>query len=173
MQDKSPQRGAGIMLRQATIADSETIARIYNHYILNTTITFEEQEVSAHQISARISDVAAASLPWLVAEESDKVIGYAYATKWRARSAYRFSVESTIYLEQNSIGLGLGSRLYRSLIDELKKRKIHAVMGGIALPNPNSIALHEKLGFNKVAQFKDVGYKFNKWIDVGYWQLVL
>ena len=91
--------------------------------------------------------------------------------QWKARSAYRFSVESTVYIDQNSIGNGIGSLLYKELLSNLKNSRIHSVIGGIALPNPSSIALHEKYGFKKVAQFKEVGIKFDKWIDVGYWQL--
>ena len=158
------------MIRGVTESDSATIAAIYNHYIKNTIFTFEEEEVTSDEISGRIENVLSGSLPWLVAEEKGNVIGYAYATKWRIRSAYRFSVESTVYLEPNSIGKGIGSMLYSELLSVLKKTGIHAVMGGIALPNPSSIALHEKFGFKKVAQFIEVGIKFEKWIDVGYWQ---
>jgi phosphinothricin acetyltransferase len=161
------------VIRPATTSDSDSIARIYNHYVLNTAITFEESEVSAQQMAERISEVASASLPWLVAEQADQIVGYAYATKWKARSAYRFSVESTVYLEPSVIGQGLGSKLYGALFALLKERGIHIVIGGIALPNSTSIAFHEKFGLKKVAHFKEVGFKFNKWLDVGYWQVTL
>jgi L-amino acid N-acyltransferase YncA len=159
------------MIRKANQADSKTIAAIYNHYVKNTIITFEEKEVTSNEISKRIENVFSESLPWIVAENNGKVIGYAYATKWRVRSAYRFSVESTVYLEHTSVGNGFGGILYKELLSLLEASRIHVVIGGIALPNPSSIALHEKFGFKQVAHFKEVGTKFDKWIDVGYWQL--
>jgi phosphinothricin acetyltransferase len=113
------------------------------------------------------------SLPWLVAEAGRVVVGYAYATPWRTRSAYRFAVESTVYLSPDHTRQGLGSQLYRELIGELRARKLHTALGIIALPNPASIAVHEKMGFERVAELKQVGWKFNRWVDVGYWQLML
>ncbi len=161
------------MIRPATANDADSVARIYNHYILNTIITFEEQPVSAQEIAARISEVTSTALPWLVAEDAGQIIGYAYASKWKGRCAYRFSVESTVYVDQCAIGKGYGTRLYERLFAALKAGGMHVVIGGIALPNPASIALHEKLGLRKVAHFNEVGFKFQNWIDVGYWQATL
>ena len=161
------------MIRAATAADAAAIALIYNHYVRETVVTFEEEPVSAQDMAARIADVAAASLPWLVCEQQGAVIGYARATKWRPRSAYRYSVETTIYLAPQSLGTGIGTRLYRELLEQLKSRGLHLAIGGVALPNPASVALHEKLGFRKVAHFGEVGYKFGRWIDVAYWELPL
>ncbi len=127
----------------------------------------------ATEMARRIEDVQSASLPWLVAEEGSQILGYAYATQWRARSAYRFSVEITVYLAPEYTGRGIGSKLYGQLFPILQARGIHAVMGGIALPNEASVALHEKFGLRKVAHFEQVGFKFNQWIDVGYWQRML
>lgn len=161
------------MIRPAIATDADSIARIYNHYILNTVITFEEQAVSAPEIAERIAEVTSASLPWLVAEDAGRIVGYAYASKWKGRCAYRFSVESTVYLDPECAGKGLGTKLYERLFAALRECGMHAVIGGIALPNPASIALHEKLGMKKVAHFSEVGFKFGKWIDVGYWQATL
>ena len=161
------------MIRSATASDSDSIARIYSHYILNTAITFEEQAVSAQDIAERIGEAGSASLPWLVAEHAGQIVGYAYATKWKGRCSYRFSVESTVYVDPNFVGKGYGTRLYERLFGWLKESGIHVVIGGIALPNPESISLHEKFGMKKVAHFSEVGYKFEKWIDVGYWQSIL
>jgi len=96
-----------------------------------------------------------------------------HASKWKGRCAYRFSVEATVYLKTGKLGKGIGTKLYTALLNDLRKRNIHAVIGGIALPNKESQYLHEKFGFKKVAHFTEVGYKFNKWIDVGYWELLL
>ena len=161
------------MIRPATTADAAAVARIYNPYIAGTIVTFEEQEVSADDIAARMRVVEQASLPYLVLEDAGRVIGYSYAARWHARSAYRHSVESTIYLEASARGHGHGRRLYGALLDELRKRQIHVVVGGISLPNEASVALHEKFGFKKVAHFPELGWKLGRWIDVGHWHLTL
>jgi L-amino acid N-acyltransferase YncA len=163
----------GVSIRSVVADDTDAIVGIYNHYVAQTIITFEEEPVSASDMRQRITDVQSASLPWLVAERDETVVGYAYATKWRARKAYRFSTEVTVYLAPNLSGRGIGSILYGNLLTALRQRHVRAAMGGIALPNQASIALHEKCGFKKVAHFEQVGFKFNRWIDVGYWQLIL
>ena len=160
-------------IRPAEQRDAAAIAAIYNHYVATTCITFETEPVSDEEMGARIDETHASNLPWLIAEENGAVLGYAYASKWKGRCAYRYSAESTVYLDAASKGKGFGKALYAALIDALRGRGLHAVIGGIALPNDASIALHERLGFEKVAQFKQVGFKQDRWIDVGYWQLLL
>ena len=161
------------MIRAAAGSDAQTITDIYNYYIANTVITFEERAISKNDILERMEKVTGASLPWLVAENDGVVIGYAYAGKWNMRSAYRHTVETTVYLSSSSISKGWGTRLYQALFDTLRHNSIHVVIGGITLPNPASVALHEKFGMTKVAHFKEVGYKFGHWLDVGYWQTEL
>jgi len=160
-------------VRSASATDADAIARIYNYYIENTVITFEEEPVSPQAMAARVAEVQGLSLPWLVAEIDKKVIGYAYANKWKVRSAYRHSVETTIYLEHGHEGRGVGKTLYAALLPPLRARGIHAVIGGAAMPNEASVALHETLGFDHVATFREVGFKHGRWVDVAYWQLVL
>ncbi|ELX10549.1 phosphinothricin N-acetyltransferase Bar [Janthinobacterium sp. HH01] len=160
------------MIRPATPDDAAAIVAIYNHYIATTTISFEEHAVTPEEMAGRIRDVTA-GLPWLVYEQDGVVLGYAYATKWRARSAYRFAAETSVYLEFGQGGKGIGKALYKALLEELRIREIHMAIGGIAQPNEASVALHESLGFEKVAHFKQVGRKFDRWIDVGYWELQL
>jgi L-amino acid N-acyltransferase YncA len=160
-------------IRYATSADAASICTVYNHYIATTTISFEEEPVSPADMAQRIADVAKANLPWLVMLDGDKLIGYAYATKWRVRAAYRFAVESSVYLDPDHAGKGAGTMLYEALLAELRQRDLHLVIGGIAQPNEASVRLHERLGFQKVAHFSEVGLKFGKWVDVGYWQLKL
>ena len=159
-------------IRIASASDATSIVAIYNHYIKTTCISFEQEEVSEETMTERISEVNA-KLAWYVAEKNDQIVGYAYATPWRTRSAYRFSVETSVYIAHQYVGQGLGKQLYQVLLDDLRQRNVHTVIGGIAQPNPASVALHEKLGFEKVAHFKEVGYKFDQWIDVAYWQLAL
>ena len=160
------------MIRPVNEGDAARIAEIYNHYILNTVITFEEQPVTSDEILARIKNITR-EYPWFVAEENGRVIGYAYACRWKERSAYKHTVEAAIYLDSRELGRRVGSQLKTALVDELRARKIHSVLAGIALPNPASVALCEKFGFVKVGQLKEVGFKLNRWVDVGYWELIL
>lgn len=161
------------MIRPATVRDAESVAGIYNHYIANTIITFEERSVAPEDMAERIGAVDSAALPWLAAERDGRLLGYAYAAPWKTRSAYRFCVETTVYLDPETLGQGIGSRLYEALLADLGERGVRVAIGGIALPNPASVALHEKLGMKKVAHFERVGFKFDRWIDVGYWQINL
>lgn len=162
-----------MLIRAAGRDDAAAIVVIYNHFIVNTAITFEEQAITESDMVQRIADVQDGDLPWLVAEYDGAVVGYAYATKWRVRHAYRFSVESTVYLAPSFAGKGIGRLLYTALLARLNEDGYHLVIGGIALPNAASVALHEALGFHKVGEFKEVGFKFGRWVDVGYWQLML
>ena len=162
------------MVRPAAAAgDAGAIAEIYNHYVATSVITFEEVPVSLQEMARRIGEAGSASLPWLVAERQGKVAGYAYASPWKARSAYRFSVEVTVYVDPGRPREGIGRRLYEELLAALRARGIHSAFGVIALPNEASVALHERFGFVKVAHLREVGFKFDRWIDVGYWQLGL
>lgn len=159
------------MIRRAITEDAAQICDIYNHYVQQTTITFEEQPVASEEMEQRISEVVK-DLPWLVWEEDGTIRGFAYASKWKGRCAYRFSVESTVYVHPESQGRGMGSKLYQELLFHLRDLGMHTVLAGIALPNEASIGLHKRFGFEKIAHFKEVGWKLQKWIDVGYWQLV-
>jgi len=159
------------MIRKATPEDAQAICVIYNHYVLHTIVTFEEIAVSMEAMRERIQTTMK-KWPWMVYETEGRVMGYAYASEWKSRCAYKHSLESTIYLAPEAVGKGIGTVLYKDLLDRLDKLNIHAVIGGISLPNAASVALHEKLGFEKIGQFKEVGNKFNEWIDVGYWELL-
>ena len=158
------------MIRPATAADAAAIARIYDHYVRHTAVTFEEVSVPTAEMAARIDRFLAAGLPYLVLEQGDRVVGYAYAGGWHARSAYRFAVETTIYLEAATVGAGLGTRLYGALLERLSTLGLHTAIGVITIPNPASVALHEKLGFRPSGRLQEVGFKQGRWIDVGYWQ---
>lgn len=160
-------------LRDATSRDAPSIAAIYNPFITDTVVTFEEQMVSADQMAERLTRLQEQGLPWRVIERDGRVLGYAYAGLWRARAAYRFVAESAIYLSEAARGQGLGTTLYQDLFEQLRARGMRMVMGVIALPHPASVAFHERLGFERQGVFPQVGYKFDRWIDVGYWQLDL
>lgn len=158
------------MIRHISVSDTQSIADIYNYYILNSTVTFEEEKVTIDEIAERIKEVQSADLPWLIAENDSEILGYAFAKKWKERSAYRFAVEISVYVKHTEHGKGWGSLLYEALFDELADTDIHTAIGGITLPNEASVGLHEKFGMKKVAHFHEIGYKFGEWRDVGYWE---
>lgn len=159
-------------IRKVRIEDAKAILKIYNYYILNSIATFDEEVKTIsefeHKIKATIK-----RYPWFVLEENKEVIAFAYAGLWKDKSAYDQSVEGTIYIKNGHEGKRIGTTLYSYLIDYLRENNYHSILGVISLPNDYSIALHEKLKFEKVAHFKEIGKKFNKHIDVGCWQLIL
>ena len=157
-------------VRRATADDAARVAEIYNWYIRHTVITFETEAVSSQDMMHRIQEKLRTH-DWLVGEVNQAICGYAYYGPFRNRAAYQHTVESTIYLSQESIGYGFGKVLYAQLLDSVQNRGFREVVGVIALPNPQSIALHKKVGFAEVGVLKNVGYKFGKYIDVSIWQL--
>ena len=161
------------MIRDVHVDDAARITEIYNYYVLNTVITFEEETLSCQQMAARIEQLKDLKLPWIVIEQQGQVAGYAYAGKFRERAAYRYATELSVYLDHQATGAGLGTKLFTELFAQLEKTPVHTVIGGIALPNDASIALHEKFGMEKVAALKQVGFKFDQWVDVGYWQKII
>ena len=160
------------MIRAATAADAAAIAAIYNHYIENTVVTFEETPLAPADIAQRIATVTT-DYPWVVLERDARILGYAYATRFHSRSAYRFTVETTVYVANDARRGRIGTELYDALFERLRSQQLHRALGVIALPNEASVGLHEKLGFRKVGEFEEVGWKFERWINVGYWQRAL
>lgn len=158
-----------MQIRSCTPQDIPSICTIYNHYIEHTVITFEEVPVTTVQMQERVATIMQ-TYPWLVCEVDGEILGYAYASKWKDRSAYKYTAEVTIYLHHEKTRSGAGSALYAELIDQLAQRGMHRLLACIALPNSASERLHEKFGFRKAADFPEVGFKFNRWIDIGYWQ---
>ncbi len=159
------------MIRDATHEDAQVIAEIYNYYVKNTAATFEEHEVTAQDMLSRIQSIQSEDLPWLVIEHDNRVIGYAYASRWKARSAYRFTVEVSVYLAHSEHGKGNGKALYTALFNIIRNKGFHVAISVVNLPNDSSVAIHEKFGMKKVAHFAQVGFKFGQWQDVGYWQI--
>lgn len=157
------------VIRDARSDDASRIVEIYNHYVRTTTSTFDEEPTVVASIVARIAG-SKRRHPWLVIEHEGLVQGYAYATEWKGRSAYRFSVETSIYLDPVATGRGLGRHVYQALLDRLDQVGVHCAIAGITLPNDASIGLHEALGFRRIGVFRSVGFKFDRWLDVGYWQ---
>lgn len=160
------------MIRPVHPEDANRICEIYNHYIRLSPATFEEEPILPDVMRLRIAETTE-TYPWLVCEEEGRLLGYAYGRRWRERAAYRNSVETSIYLDPSAVGKGRGSALLVALLIELRSRQFHTVIGGISLPNDASVALLEKFDFRPVAHFIEVGHKFDRWIDVGYWQRML
>jgi phosphinothricin acetyltransferase len=160
------------MIRAIEPKDLQKVCDIYNHYILTTNASFEVDPVAMEEMQRRVNEVTSTH-PWLVCEEDDDVVGFAYASKWKPRPAYRFTSEVTIYLDKDHLGKGIGKMLYQELFARLKVMGIHSMIATIAIPNENSIQLHESFGFKQVGQFKEMGNKFGEWIDVGYWHCMV
>ena len=160
------------MIRPVTVTDAQQLVAIYNYYVLNTVVTFDDVPFTVDAFVEKIETIYKV-YPFFVFEEDNRILGYAYANKWREKPAYKHTVESTVYLHHEAQGKQIGTKLYTELLKQLKDQDYHIVVGGLTLPNEASVKLHEKFGFKQVAHFKEVGLKFNKWLDVGFWQLTL
>lgn len=158
-----------LRIRQASENDAGRIAEIYNHYVLNTTVSFETAAVSAQEMAKRIRQ-RLERYDWLVGESGGRMVGYAYYGSFRPRAAYNHTVEVTVYLEEESIGKGFGRALYSQLIESAKNHGFRELIGVIALPDRGSIALHRRMGFEEIGILKKVGHKFGQYIDVALWQ---
>ncbi|MGA2829499.1 MAG: arsinothricin resistance N-acetyltransferase ArsN1 family B [Streptosporangiaceae bacterium] len=168
---KGPGLAAAIGVRAAATADAESIAAIYAPVVTGSAISFEETPPGPDEVSRRM--LGSPRLPWLVADDAGRVAGYAYASAHRQRPAYRWSADCSVYLDPGYRGHGLGRLLYENLISEVRDLGYVSLFAGIALPNAASVGLHEAVGFRPVGVFRDVGYKFGAWRDVGWWQLRL
>lgn len=160
-------------IRLATRDDVHAILEISNHYALHTPANFAIEPESLEMWIASF-DTTHAKFPWLVAIDDNKtMLGFAKASPWQGRCAYAYSVMTSVYLAPGNLRQGIGKALYAQLIDTLKAQGYRTLIGGITLPNPGSVGLHEHFGYTKVAHFPRVGWKFGAWHDVGYWELEL
>lgn len=169
-----PDTISGALVREAVPEDLPQIQEIYAHHVLSSTATFESAPPSIEEMAARLRSVQEQNLPWLVAEQHDRILGYCYAALYRPRPAYRYTIEDSIYLAEGESGKGLGQQLLATLIEHCERgpwRQMIAVIAGTQ--NQGSIALHRKLGFAHVGTQPDTGYKFGQWIDVVFMQRAL
>lgn len=153
-------------IRQATDQDAPACAAIYSPYVSDTVISFEETPPTAQDFAGRI----ASAIQWLVAEVDGTPIGYAYATRHRDRAAYRFACDVSVYLAPHAHGQGIGTALYVRLLGDLEERGFRMACAGVTQPNPASMALHVRMGFEPVGSFRDIGWKFGSWHDVTWLQ---
>jgi L-amino acid N-acyltransferase YncA len=156
-------------IRQATEEDASRISEIYNYYVLNTTVTFENAVVDAADVVERIREKMA-KYNWLVGEVDGRIVGYSYFGSFRPRSAYRETVESTIILDRDCTGRGYGSALYEKLLQSVETMGFREIIAVIALPNPESLKLHRKMGFVEAGVLRNVGFKQGRYIDIAFWQ---
>lgn len=157
------------IIRPVTVRDHLAITEIYNHYIEQTTITFEEDPLTLEQMAQRIQSISS-TYPYLVATDDRGLLGYAYAGPWKPRSAYRYTVETSIYLNPEARGKGVGKALYSALINQLMEQGFRLLIAGITVPNEASEAFHRFFNFRPVGSFTKAGYKFDQWLDVAYWE---
>lgn len=165
-----------IVIRAAEPEDAAAIAAIYAPFVIGGTVSFETEAPDTRQMRARMA-ASNGLYPWLVATNGDPdrggVLAYAYAAQFRDRPAYRYVVETSIYVAGSMQGQGAGRLLYEALIDTLRAQGFTQAIGAIALPNDGSIKLHESVGFRRAGVYREVGYKQGQWIDVGFWQCEL
>ena len=159
-------------VRPATPKDAEEIAAIYNHYIATSHATFELEPIDAVEMRRRRAETVEQGYPFLVAEDAGSVAGYAYGRPFRPRPGYRHAVEVAVYIHPERQGQGIGKQLYEELLPGLFDNAARSLIATIALPNDPSVRMHENFGFVKAGHFREVGRKFDRWIDVGYWQLL-
>lgn len=156
-------------IRTATPEDAAEIAAIYAPIVRDTVISFETTPPDETEMAARIAKTLV-DYPWLVGMIDGRVAGYVYAGQHRARAAYRWSCDVTVYVHDDFRRRGVGSALYRALFDILKRQQFHVAWAGITLPNPGSVAVHEAVGFEHIGTYREVGHKFGAWRDVGWWR---
>lgn len=156
-------------IRAATADDAAAITRIYAPYVVASIVSFETQPPDAAEMARRIAD-GGDLYPWVVACDGDALLGFAYACAFRTRAAYRFTVETTVYVADGAERRGIGTLLYKALLPVLEAQGYAQAIAAITLPNEASVRLHEALGFHQVGTYERVGFKFREWRSVGLWQ---
>lgn len=161
-----------IRIRFATVADAEAILEIYRKYIENTRVTFETEVPAIDAFRERMECITA-WFPWIVCEIDGRIAGYAYGSKHGERAAYRWSADLSVYIDERYHRYGIGTALYRVLLELLRKQGYFTVYAGVSTPNPKSEAFHTALGFRNLGEFKNAGYKLGAWCGVSWYELVL
>jgi len=160
------------VIRAATVADLPALTRIYNYYVENTTITFDLRPFAPEERRAWFDDHAPSGRHRLLVavDGSGACVGYASTSRWRPKAAYETTVEASVYCDPNAVGRGYGSALYGALFESIASEDVHRIVAGVSLPNPASIRLHERFGFQSVGVFHNVGRKFDRYWDVAWFE---
>jgi L-amino acid N-acyltransferase YncA len=161
-----------VSVRPATESDLEAVAAIYAREVREGVATFDEEPPTRESWLAKLRSIDPGD-HFLVAEADGRVLGYAYSTAYRTRTAYRHTRETTVYVAPDALGRGVGRNLYDDLLARLRADGMRTALAAIALPNPGSVALHESAGYRPIGVMREVGFKLGRWIDVGWWQLLL
>lgn len=161
-----------ISIRPVKISDADFCLSLYSKYVIGSAVSFELEAPSLEEFSNRI-DTISKRFPYLVAEENGALIGYAYASAYRDRAAYQWNVEVSIYVEEHKKKSGVATSLYNNLFAELERIQVCKAFAVIALPNDASVGFHSKMGFEKFAIYKKVGFKLNQWHDVLWMEKIL
>ncbi len=162
-----------LIIRPYQPADIGTLTRIYAHYVRDTVITFETEEPSEAEMAGRFDAILKKRHPLLIAQQGGAVVGYAYASTYRPREAYRFTCEDSIYLAPDAVGQGLGGKLLARLIEDSAKAGLKQMLAVITAERANSIRLHEKHGFRFIGRYEALGFKFDRWLDIVHMQRAL
>ncbi|WP_334330424.1 GNAT family N-acetyltransferase [Companilactobacillus sp. HBUAS59699] len=161
-----------IKIRSARVSDAQTLLNIYSPYVLDTTITFENDVPTIEEFAERIETISE-KYPYLVAEKDGKILGYAYASAYNVRSAYQWTAETSIYVDGDAKGEGIGKLLYQKLETYLTEQGVVNLLACITEDNQGSVKFHEKLGYDYIGKFKKVGFKFGRWLDIVWMQKTL
>ncbi|WP_372776726.1 N-acetyltransferase family protein [Mangrovibacterium sp.] len=161
-----------VEIRMATPEDAKSLLAIYEPFITNTVVTFEEIVPSVSEFGDRISTILKES-PFLLCQIDDEIAGYAYASQYRSRESYRWNREVTVYIKESFQSRNIGTALYTALINIVKHQNYTNLLAIVTLPNDGSVRLHERMGFKACAVFNQVGFKMNQWHQVGWWELPL
>jgi phosphinothricin acetyltransferase len=171
---QEPELMPDIVIRPAVLSDLPALTAIYNHYVVQTAITFDLAPFEAHDRRSWFDDHSSIGryrlLAAVDAADSTAMFGYATTSRWRPKAAYDTTVESSIYCRPDTVGRGLGTRLYAALFESISGEDIHRIVAGVSLPNPASVALHQRFGFQQVGVFASVGRKFGRYWDVAWFQ---
>lgn len=159
-------------IRDVLLSDAELIREIYQKHVIGSSTSFELTVPTVSDFHERIQ-TANERRPWIVMADNDRLCGYAYASPFRSREAYQFTIETTVYVHHDFQRQGIGQTLMGNLLSRLRGLGYHIAIAGVTLPNPGSVGLHERLGFRKVGVFPEVGRKYDQWHDVGFWSLKL
>jgi phosphinothricin acetyltransferase len=166
-------QGGSMMIREVTYHDAGRIAEIYGYYVVNTPTSFEIDPPSAEDMEKKIRELKADGYPWLVYEEDGRILGYAYASRFREREAYRYTVEVSVYLDLEVRGKKIGHALMESLLEKVRAMGFYTVVSIVTTPNERSERLFRSLGFEYVGTFRNIGYKLGAWRSVSQFSLKL